>query len=271
MGNEEFDVLFGALDRDNEVQFRLLFTPLAQKNLLALIKDADGYGDDFTMVKSGCLNYISSQHSSDWDPDTDGAQFYSYSHDIARQNFINFNVAYFRSLYFDFAPLLSIPLYQQQKPHEYIYKDFYDRNYTRHETEYAVNNMNVAAFAPPEAKTTTILKTHFMATEGKSDKVCVTAYSYRTVDRVDFIPVLGGDGNFHNVPVPWVEYIPISNERTVMLKELGLSGRSFGENSELKEKLKNHGIEKYSYRHGILCCITDDSDFDSDFDINKNK
>ena len=39
MANSEFEVLFGAHNRDNEVQFRLLFTPLAQKQLLALIKD----------------------------------------------------------------------------------------------------------------------------------------------------------------------------------------------------------------------------------------
>lgn len=51
MGNEEFDVLFGALDRDNEVQFRLLFTPLAQKSLLELMKSSEGYGDDFYFTK----------------------------------------------------------------------------------------------------------------------------------------------------------------------------------------------------------------------------
>lgn len=31
MANNEFDALFNGDDRDNEVEFRLLFTPLAQK------------------------------------------------------------------------------------------------------------------------------------------------------------------------------------------------------------------------------------------------
>jgi hypothetical protein len=26
---------------------------------------------------------------------------------------------------------------------------------------------------------------------------------------VDFIPVHGGDGDWHNVPVPWDDYIPL--------------------------------------------------------------
>ena len=270
MGNEEFDVLFGALNRNNEVQFRLLFTPLAQKNILALLKDSEGYGDDFHMQKSGCLNYISSEHSSDWNPDTDPSAYRSFSFDDAKSKFINFNTAYFRSLYFDLAPLLSIPLYQQQKPREYIYKDSYQRNFTRHETEYAVNHINANAFAPLGAATSCILKTSFLSAAGKSDRVAVTAHSYRTVNRVEYVPTMGGDGRLHSVPVPWVEYIPISRESTVVIKELGLSSRNFTGSDKIAEKLARREICRYGYGHGILCCVTDDdSDFDSDFDIDK--
>ncbi|MBQ8433544.1 MAG: hypothetical protein IJX23_01915 [Clostridia bacterium] len=49
-GNEEFDVIFNATERDHEVQFRLLFTPLAQENLLDLRKNPKPYGDDFYFV-----------------------------------------------------------------------------------------------------------------------------------------------------------------------------------------------------------------------------
>lgn len=48
MSDTEFDVLFGAFDRDNENQFRLLFTPLAQRNIIDLVKDSP-YGDDFIL------------------------------------------------------------------------------------------------------------------------------------------------------------------------------------------------------------------------------
>ena len=35
------------------------------------------------------------------------------------------------------------------------------------------------------------------------------AYSYDIIKRVELIPVLGGDGRFHTVTVPWDDYIPL--------------------------------------------------------------
>ncbi len=268
MGNEEFDVLFGATDRTNEVQFRLLFTPLAQKNMLDIMKDADGFGDDFHFAKRGSLNYIVSEHSAQWDMDTQPSKFYSYDIDIARANFVSFNRQYFRSLYFDFAPLLSIPLYQQMKPHEYIYKDVYGRNYTAYEAEYMANAIGQASFAHPLSATESILKTAIIGRDGASDHLEVTAYSYRTEQRVDFVPVLGLDGALHSVPVPWQEYIPIENRSTVKLKELGLSGREFESkraSSPLGDLLSRYG--KSAYAHGLLCCLVDATDQNFDKEI----
>ncbi len=267
MGNEEFDVLFGALDRNNEVEFRLLFTPLAQKNMLALMKD-DMFGDDFQFAKRGPLNYISSEHSANWDMDTDRTKFFSYDADIARSKFKDFNAQYFRSLFFDLAPLLSIPLYQQMKPHEYIYKDVYSRNYTSYEAEYMANYMGQSAFAHPQSATQSILKSSVIAKDGESDHVEITAYSYRTEPRVDFVPMLGGDGHMHSVPVPWQEYIPIENRSTIKLKELGLSEREYDSkrfSSQLGDAVKKYG--KSAYSHGLLCCAVDATDKAFDAEI----
>ncbi len=270
MGNEEFDVLFGALDRNNEVQFRLLFTPLAQQNMLALMKDDYGFGDDFHFAKRGCLNYVSSEHSAQWDMDTDYTKFYSYDADISRSKFMEFNKQYFKSLFFDLAPLLSIPLYQQMKPHEYIYKDSYGRNYTAYEAEFMANAMGRSAFAPAAAKTDSILKSAIISKDGQSDSLEITAYSYRTEPRVDFVPVFGGDGMMHNVPVPWDEYIPIQKSSTVKLKELGLTGREFAgklSSTPLKDALDRYG--KATYAHGLLCCMVAAADGNFDEEINK--
>ena len=38
LGNSEFELFFGGLNRNNEVEYRLLFTPLAQKSMLSLMK-----------------------------------------------------------------------------------------------------------------------------------------------------------------------------------------------------------------------------------------
>ena len=120
MGNEEFDVLFGALDRDNEVEFRLLFTPLAQKNLLTLMKGGSPFGDDFAFDKDKCINIIRSEHSQNWDFESPSERYFTYDVDLCKDLFVKLNTEDFKHIFFDLAPLLSIPLYQQHKPHEYI-------------------------------------------------------------------------------------------------------------------------------------------------------
>lgn len=268
MGNAEFDVMFNALDRNNEVQFRLLFTPLAQKNMLALMKDGAHYGDDFVFNKRKCLNYVSSEHSASWDLDTGYSRYVSFDIDAARKNFMSFNTAYFRNFYFEFAPLLSIPLYQQQKPKEYIYRENYPRNYTSYEAECAVNRVGEQAFPCEGAATRSILKTSFLGKDGASDAVGVTAHAFRTEQRVEYKSVFGGDGRVHSVPVYWDEYIPIESYSTVKLKQLNMTDKAF------EQKLEDKRFESFlgafgahAYGNGLLCCKVDDSDtpFDSRF------
>ncbi len=221
MGNAEFDVLFGALDRDNEVQFRLMFTPLAQKNMLSLIRSDEAYGDDFAFTKRGMLNCIRSEHAQNWQIETDPSRYKSFDLAAARAEFIAFNAEYFRSVYFDLAPVLSIPLYKMQKPREFIYKNVYRRNCTSYETEAAANRFSPSLFAHQDTKTQTILKTEFVQKDGLADRVRVNAYSYDAIPRVAHIPVLGGDGNTHNVPVPWTEYIPLSRTSVMEVRPVG--------------------------------------------------
>ncbi|MBQ9513518.1 MAG: hypothetical protein IJR66_00855 [Clostridia bacterium] len=261
MGNEEFDALFDGLDRDNEVQYRLMFTPLAQKNMLTLMKNPKPYGDDFYFNKRKSLNYISSEHSNSFDMNTTADRYVSYDIDISKKTFKDYNTGYFRALYFDFAPLLSIPLYQQHKPHEYIYHKEYKRNYTSYETEAVVNKFNKERLSHPSSKTESILKTQFIEKEGQSDKIEVTAYSYDTMERVDFVQKLGGDGRFHAVPVPWVEYIPVWQKNVVLMKELNLSDREFN-NSNIYNDVNRNPI---AYKNGMFATILNrgDNGFDA--------
>ena len=63
MSNKEFEALFNATDRDHEVEFRLLFTPLAQQEMVKLLNDKEvGFGDDFTFNKSGMINFVEPNH-----------------------------------------------------------------------------------------------------------------------------------------------------------------------------------------------------------------
>lgn len=218
LANTEFEVLFGATNRNNEVQFRLMFTPLAQNNMVDLMTSDDGYGDDFAFYKTGMLNCIRSDHAQSWQTDADPARYMSYDLKASRAAFVAYNAEYFKSMYFDFAPLLSVPLYQMTKPREYIYRDVYPSNYTEYEAEATANRFNVSQFAPPEAKTDSILKASFIRKDGTADKMAVTAYSFDTVPRVDYVDVFGGDGLIHAVPVPWTEYIPVSRTSEMEIK-----------------------------------------------------
>ena len=111
MGNHEFETWFHAKDRDHEVEFRLLFTPVAQMQMLNLMKDkVVGYGDDFTFIKQKKINVLYSEHLDKATIDTDPARFRNWDYDAAASIFISFNERYFKDAYFALAPLLSIPL-----------------------------------------------------------------------------------------------------------------------------------------------------------------
>lgn len=271
LGNDEFEVLFGGIDRDNETQFRLLFTPLAQENELKLLKCDKYYGDDFTFIKSNCLNYIRSEHSQHQDYHANPQIFITNDYDVAEKFFIDYNVNYFKSFFFDMAPLLSIPLYQMHKDRDYIYNYHYPANVTSFEHETLANSYNKNEFAHPDTNSGVILKSSFIKKNGVSDKVKVYAYSYKTVERTELVSKMGQDGRLHTIPVKWDEYIPLVNEKYMEVKPTNTNRTQFNIDSskvEFRDFLKgisNNG--KYSYQRGLFSLILDD-EF-GNLDVNK--
>ena len=123
MDNREFDACFDAVDRDNEQQFRLLFTPLAQQEMLNLLRDREqGYGDDFTFRKSGMINTLISSHLDHLDISGAPKIFQHYDLEAARKNFNEYSNEFFRVFFFSFAPFFCIPLYQQHRNFQDIYQ-----------------------------------------------------------------------------------------------------------------------------------------------------
>lgn len=254
MANSEFDVLFGAINRTSEVQFRLLFTPLAQRNMVDLIKDAEPFGDDFHFIKQNKLNTIISNHAQNWNISTNPTQFFSHDLQDSRARFIKFNEEYFESVFFDLAPILSIPLYQQNKPHEYIYKDNYPRNCTSYEAEVMANSFNIDYFKHSLSATPAILKSSIINKQGISDNLCITAYSYQAIERVDIIPVMCRNGRMYNVPVPWIEYIPLSKDTNMQLCATHDKRKIF--ENEISQYLSKYGIDiPISFQRGMFALI----------------
>ena len=209
MANTEFEVLFGALDRNHETQFRLLFTPLAQTNMVDLIRSKTGYGDDFDFFKRKRMNTIVSEHDQNRALRLQTASLPSYSYDIAMENFQRVNEEYFRSIFFDFAPLLAIPVYQEAPVHSMEPPSFNSPHYSLREYEVLANAMDAKSLSHPQTKTPSILKTRHTDTTGSTDCVSVTAHSFDALPRVELVPMLGGDGRMHTVSVPWQEYLPL--------------------------------------------------------------
>lgn len=228
MANTEFDVLFGAHDRNHEVQFRLMYTPLAQKNTVALLTDKGYYGDDFDFRKTRRCNLIVSDHAQHWTMNTSAENYRSYDIDQAERNFVTFNTEFFKSVFFDFAPLLSVPVYTEEPCASLEKIEEYPCNYTYYEHEVMANALGYRNFVHESSHTEAILKTQLLSKEGNVDRVEVTANSYTTYDRVDYIPVRGGDGRLHSVPVHWVEYIPVSRTTQVKIKESSRGGQDVG-------------------------------------------
>ena len=66
-----------------------------------------------------------------------------------------------------------------------------------------------------------ILKTRCLSRDAAGNaSVEVTAYGFKGVNRVEIVPVYGDDGKWHDVPVEWVEYLPVERKRTMHLKDL---------------------------------------------------
>ncbi len=249
-GNEEFESLFGGTDRDNEVQFRLLFTPLAQRNLLKLIKSSDGYGDDFYFEKNKKINYIQSNHSQNFDYRTDPSKYVSHDYKIIKSNFMKYNEEFFKSIYFDLAPLMSIPLYQQNKSEDYIYKNNFNGNVTYYEDEVMANSFSKDLLAPAESNTLNILKTTYEKSIDGVDQVKVTAYGFKKISHVEHVAKFGGDGKMHTIPVTWYEFVPVSRDSLMAISNKDSSREEF-----IKMNNNSNTLGSCLYQRGIFAML----------------
>lgn len=245
MSDTEFDVLFGAFDRDNENQFRLLFTPLAQRNIIDLVKDSP-YGDDFYFAKQGKLNTIYSHHGDTWDM-LAGRNISSYSVDLAKQIFTNYNCNFFKNMYFMLAPLLSIPLYQQFKPNDMDIDLSSETNIAAREAEMIVNILPDNYIGAKGSATRVIPKVKFISSIGEVDCIMIYAYSYSITTRTDFVPRVAGNGRMYSVPVNWDEYNPLMKTTEALIFDAnGLSHETYAQLIEMLKLYDNIVGEEFS-------------------------
>ena len=250
MTNEEFEVAFDSSNRNNNHQFAFLFTPLAQENILALLSDNEvGFGDDFDFEKDRMINTIIPEHLQSLDLDMDPEKYMSFDFEKAKKKFYSLNAQYFRAIYFSFAPLLCIPAYQQVRPHHDIYGRHMKQSSTFWEHESIANFWGSEYFEHSSCVTDSILKTEQYIGDNDTSTIKVSAHGYRSVARIAYISKFGGDGRWHNVPVHWDEYIPVTGHGTILIKE-----DNFVEDSNITHRqrinhisqvLNSSGMKKY--------------------------
>lgn len=225
MSNKDFEALFHATDRDHEIEFRLLFTPLAQQEMVKLLNDRTiGYGDDFAITKLGKVNLVETTHLAQTRLDADPSLFLAYDLSEARRFFNSFHASYFKALYFGLAPLLTVPLYRDARSTPGPASRPLRHESCSWEHESMAHLLGETEFRHPESITRNLLKTTAVKVNDSVHAVSVTALGYRGIDRVDYVSVRGGDGHMHSVPVPWIEYIPVQAQRRMLVGVLDSGG-----------------------------------------------
>ena len=218
--NEEFEVAFDTSNRNNNQQYAMLFTPLAQSSMLKLLRDQEvGYGDDFDFGKNCMINTIISDHIQSMDLDMDPRRYHNYNYDQAERDFYTLNAGYFRAIYFCLAPLLCVPMYQQIRSQQDIYGRDMQRRSAFWEHEALANFWGQDRFKHPRCVTDCILKTQSKSEADGNTRVTVFAHGYRVEKRVTYVSKWGGDGRTHQVPVYWDEYLPVTGQGSMHMQE----------------------------------------------------
>ena len=218
--NEEFEVAFDTSNRNNNQQYAMLFTPLAQSSMLKLLRDQEvGYGDDFDFGKNCMINTIISDHIQSMDLDMDPRSYHNYNYDQAEHDFYTLNAGYFRAIYFCLAPLLCVPMYQQIRSQQDIYGHDMQRRSAFWEHEALANFWGQDHFKHPRCVTDCILKTQSKDEADGNKLITVFAHGYRVEKRVTYVSKWGGDGRTHQVPVYWDEYLPVTGQGSMHMQE----------------------------------------------------
>ena len=241
-GNDHFDVFFGANNRDNEIEFRLLYNSLAQQNTMKVITSPSPFGDDFSFTKKKKINIISSGHSMIFNYFVSPSYYSSYSIEKAKNTFVNYVDDYFKNLYFDFVPLLSIPEYQIYKGHP-LDKNKYEHNYSMIEEEVMANHLNKENFRPKGSDSLQEIILSFKDAKrvGNIDIVSINASSFATFPETDYVPRMARDGVTHLVPVHWTRYDEISEIKQYGLYHSDITLQQF---RAIKDALPEEYIDK---------------------------
>ena len=246
MANEEFEVLFGATDRNNEHQFRQMFTPQAQRSMTRLLRDGTLGGDTFSFRKKRRFNTISCSEKVFRESPR---KWHDYSVQKAREAFVKYQEEYFHLIFSAFAPLLAVPLYWERSAVEPVSTGL--GQFSPCEHEMMANQLPRELLVTGDCETRAILKTSLISTSEQGDLIRVWASGFTTYPRVAAVEVSGWkDKRTHFVDVEWDEYISRTKVTTVLV------GRATEEDMALTQQPGT------VFHHGLFAKIMDHKEED---------
>lgn len=204
--NEEFEALYGAVDRDNEMQFRLLFTPLAQKNIVKLIRNRKYNGDDFSFKKCRNYNYSFNYSLQNMEFSLPRRQRYSLSDiDLIEKGFTDFVAKFSEEIYIFLLPFLSIPAYQKDVPN--LSYDEYVKSIEKSTSESSVEEEISKSLYHQIGNSG--LPTICKARYNTLDSISCDSYGFDSSWEVEYVTCRGDDCEDHDVPVRWQKFVKV--------------------------------------------------------------
>lgn len=257
MANSDFEEKFHAWDRDQEVEFRLLFTPLAQENILQFLGNPL-YGDDLFFRKRKKINAIYCKHSDQWDFENKVSGYQDFSFARCKEKFQKRNEKYWADLYYTLLPLLSIPIYQQMRASDGEKEE--EKSVASPWTwEMLANHLEKKTLFDPATNTEGIIKCHLLESDGKRDRIEVTSLSYQRTTKVDIVKVQARDGKEYEVQVPWYDYTPFQKSSILEVERLPMEEKEFlahQEETDFQARMKELASD-YAYHGHLLVAHTD--------------
>ena len=182
--------------------------------------------------------------------------YYSYSFDVIKENFVGKNIAFFKAMYFDFAPLLAIPVYQERPVHSLKPIPDYVQNYSLKESEALANLVPPQFVVHPETKTQAILKSRFVKSADSVDETCITAYSYDIMKRLEIEQEFAGRGYGKFKPAVGEAVIetlrPIREEATRILQDKAYLESVYRAGAEKASYVANKTLRKVYKKIGFV-------------------
>lgn len=243
MANSKFEAYWNSQGRNDEIGYRLMFTPLAQTNIVHLFSLKEPYGDDIYYSKNGMVSTLVSRHSQDMDYSGGTYNYTADTFEEVEANFINYNLGFFQGLMFDFFPLISIPIFHQNVSAPFLGSEKPDSAVPLYEVEVMANKLDPEMFKHEDSSTEVVIEAKLKKGGKDYDDVELIGHTFIAVPEVAIVPTLGGDGELHPVPVSYFIYEPL--EKTLKARAYK-NANTIGSNSDTLIKNKDFALEIFT-------------------------